>query len=302
MALLFTAPALSLQSRSVNLALETSFLFDPQDIKENATFINKVQNVLDKLKTVLEPPSTVFRATNNGSQDPVVLNRFLAQIGSSLIKFDNNDFKKLTSDFRDAVFRHAIKNKEFHQLFEDERLRAFIKNTVTIWADTDPMVLKVEIAKNLIGVDTDATIKLITMLNKVFNATDEPKFKKLIKKFTKSIKHKDFTKFFTKTIDFVVFKRYKKLNFFVRQIVLDELQKFTVYVSKEYKDRIVVKDNDGRLASSEKIPEKTELSESNEKSDVVKIQKSKEYPIVIDKDLNLNVRTNAKDGSSLDVN
>lgn len=207
-------------------------------------------------------------ANHNGTEefDKIVLTKFLSEIGSAILKFEDEDVKKFSKDLKEAVYKLSEKNK-FDALFEDDRLVNFILNSVRIWSESEPTKLKLEIAKYIINVDADSVVELFKILNRVFDNTDEQKFKKLLKKFKKSFKNNDYTNFLIKAIEFVVFKRYKRQNFLLKLIIKEELKKFTSYISKNYSDRVKEPSNKKQLELA-RIERITKEGKEQETSDI----------------------------------
>lgn len=246
----------------MNLALETSFLLEPHDIQPNTTIVTKLRSLLNEIEDAFDPQERqrekkendgqrVFKTRVDENSDE--LTKFLTDLGVAVINYDDEDVKRLATALSAQVSLNYKTNPKYHEMFKDVKIKMFIKNTLRDWAATNPLKLKVEIAKYLTNteeLDISPFVIFFRNLNEFFDS-EQKTLKKLLKKFVKAKKTKQFSKPLGKTIKFMI-NRYEKLDDNLKTRFHNELDKLSAYVAKHYTYRIVTTFNKNNIENTNK--------------------------------------------------
>lgn len=183
---------------------------------------------------VSRAPNDTANVKNNGNGNK--LTNFLTELGVIVINYDEDDVKRLAAGLNDEVVKNNVANPRFQEMFKDALIKTFITNIVKEWTTTDPLRLKVEIAKYVTRNEGSAFVSFFRSLNQFFEF-DESTFKKLLKKFVKAKETKRFAKPLQKTFG-LVFNRYGKLDDGSKNKFHEELDKLTQYIVINYKHKL----------------------------------------------------------------
>lgn len=243
--------------QTVNLALETSLLFQPKDVKNNVELIKNLKNFLDKLYKVISPAAN-WRANkeltvknqvtpdNNREHSfrtdtKKVLTDFLIALGMVLVNHTDVHLKNITNTFYKTIDELYYKESLFHEVFIESKLKNYIRNIVKDWNDAEPDVLRTEIRK-IIFIDSDPIFrKFFKKLNRYFDFdADEKKVKNIVTKIYKYPKqNKDLSRVMYDGLKYLIFDHYNALNYTSKLKIAGQLQKITNYITDKYSNKII---------------------------------------------------------------
>ncbi|PZC75448.1 hypothetical protein B5X24_HaOG206057 [Helicoverpa armigera] len=219
--------------RSVNVALETSFLFEPKDANENISFIKNIKDFLDKLYKILAPQTKYqkkFRSeTDVVEQKPERKWGFFDWIKSAGEQFLNMTAPKIeaaASVVQTEVSKvaeqgvNAIKDvlpempemPSFHDVMPDmPSFKANDHGESKVFKPSGDNIK--ESIKIMLQDDNEALNEVAKKMNQYYTEEEVKKLHKLLRKFTKYLDADVDTSKVIKEIFQVVFlDKYKSLN------------------------------------------------------------------------------------------
>lgn len=206
---LFTVLAISNpDDRTVNIAIETSFQFEPKDINNEKGIITNIKSFIDKIYRSLEPAaSPYFRQT----PDKITLSTFLRDFGMNVLNLTDEHVLIIVKTLNNH-FQEYKTSKTFHSIFSDSGLKKHITKTVHNWANLNAKELKKKLEKLIKDGNPDLQ-KVTSQLNTLYNKQDLDIFYNYNKKLNKYLrKKKNVYKLIKEWLDFSILERYSKLN------------------------------------------------------------------------------------------
>ncbi|KAJ2941785.1 hypothetical protein O0L34_g10592 [Tuta absoluta] len=231
-----SANGFGLNSKHVNLSLETAFLFDPKETYYDVSLLRTFRGFLDSLQNAMETKMNL----RSMPKEHYLLPEFLYELGGYLIGYTDENIKTFTYALKEVVEDYFPAGTVYHKIFYDPRLKAFIKNTLADWAASDPKVIRAGLKAMYQGPTYEETfIDLVEALTCIFDeTTDSETLWKLAKKFENFPKKKQqLEKNIDNALSFIIFKRYEKLNSTMRSFVIEELSKVADYVASAFTKR-----------------------------------------------------------------
>ncbi|XP_022833122.1 uncharacterized protein LOC111361026 [Spodoptera litura] len=236
--------------RSVNVALETSFLFEPKNIRENIKFVKNIKDFLDKLYAMLAPQLKDY----NTSQNPTGSKQFRAD---TMQQIDNRRldflvlFKEVCYNMANAsssTFDHALSiiKEEMYQIIDtnqyklneiipDENLKKIIKDSFDKLHNT---------TYNVKHCHRNPIFKRFAKkMDRIYSKEDLKKLLKYLRKFNKAIdvnSKLDASRIVKEFIQFGVIDKYNDLNVPGKNIFIKETGLLLDYIrdkNKEYKSK-----------------------------------------------------------------
>lgn len=211
--------------RTVNIAIETSFQFEPKDINNEKGIVTNLKSFIDKIYRSLEPAASQnFRQT----PDKITLSKFLTDFGNSILNLTDENFHNVVKTLIKQLHEYRT-SRSFHSIFSDSKLKKDIKKMVYNWANTDAKKLKRNLQELITNGNPDLQ-KLTSQLNTLYNKQDLQIFYKYNKKLNKYLgENKNLDKLIKDWLDFSIFERYNKLNASSKVKVMDSLRSLSDY-------------------------------------------------------------------------
>lgn len=194
--------------KSVNLALETSLLFDPKDARKDLYLISQFRRFLEKLEKAIDPQSDTevsFKAF-----DGEVLTEFLTDLGAAILNLDNVYLQNLTRVLNKELKKaNDDQASTFHKIFENPESKTFVLRIVNAWEQATPVDLKYMVNSTLQNKEDSKLTEFVAYLNELYSEKDYKKLQKLLRKLEKKDGEEDLVKQF---LEFVFIDRYDNLK------------------------------------------------------------------------------------------
>ncbi|KAF9416871.1 hypothetical protein HW555_005874 [Spodoptera exigua] len=213
--------------RSVNVALETSFLFEPKEMNDNIAFIKNIKDFLDKLYTMLAPQlknynryrdlraSKQFRADDRRKLNFVDL---FQEYCNHVANITLSSFDQSASVIKKEVFKMVDLNKStLKHILPDKNIKEIMTDLLnkTHGVKTYQRCHKIP-----------AMRRFSRKMDRIYTQRDMKKLHKYLKKFNEAIEStskSDATKIVKEFIRFAIVDKYDELNetdkkFFVKEV------------------------------------------------------------------------------------
>ncbi|XP_045509047.1 uncharacterized protein LOC123704676 [Colias croceus] len=261
--------------KSVNLELETSLQFDPKhesnhSITDIKNFLNRLQNLLNPIKAMLEP--------NNNKMSVVIEN-----LARRVNHFDDKDFDKITRVFLKEVDEHINNNIPLSSLLGDKY------SSVIKYIHENPKILRIHTRKSADNKNYKAIKVLLSKLDKYYDKNDVEKLNKIVRKLENVPKtNEEIRKLVKNALNIVVFDKYKNLNNTLKSKLFEELLSIQRYLkSKMNKDRV----NEADIGDISKYYDNDNhdkiQNEDNTIEDKNNVRKTNDDEIILDKNIEI---------------
>uniref|UniRef100_A0A2A4JAX1 Uncharacterized protein n=1 Tax=Heliothis virescens TaxID=7102 RepID=A0A2A4JAX1_HELVI len=181
-------PAASLDPspRSVNVALETSFLFEPKDANENISFIKNIKDFLDKLYKILAPQAKQqqkFRSETEPKPERKFFFDFIKDAGQALLNITSAKIEKAVSVIKSELTKGASDIEDIlpaprsNVARNDEDFNDLLSNT-----NGDDIK---ESLRTMMEDEDSALGGIAKKMNQYYTEDEVKKMHKLLRKFTK---------------------------------------------------------------------------------------------------------------------
>ncbi|CAB3258306.1 unnamed protein product [Arctia plantaginis] len=211
--------------RTVNVAIETSFQFEPEDINNEKGIVTNLKSFIDKIYRSLEPAASLtFRQT----PDKITLSNFLTDFGNSVLNLTDENVQNVVKILNKQLQEYKASGS-FRSIFSDSDLKKDLTKTVHNWSNTDAKKLKKKLQK-LMRDGNPELQKVTSQLNTLYNKQDLNTFYNFKKKLNKYLrKNKNVDNLIKDWLDFSIFERYNKLNASSKVTVMDSVRSLSDY-------------------------------------------------------------------------
>lgn len=223
--------------RSVNVALETSFLFEPKDVNENISFIQNIKVFLDKLYKILAPQAQEiqqFRASNNNKNErSISFTDFIKKLGESFLNFNGLKAKDTVKVLKSEVSKiYNQTHSTINEVIPDFGVKQYIKDTIKKWATEDVPTLKDKL-KKIINDNNPLLTTFARRLNDYYTEDDIKKLNKLLKKLNHHLENDmDTSKIVRDAIDIGIHEKFKKLNTTSKISLMNDMKLLSDFISQ----------------------------------------------------------------------
>ncbi|KAJ0184288.1 hypothetical protein K1T71_000711 [Dendrolimus kikuchii] len=286
--------SLSCNPRSVSLAVETSLVFEPNDVRKNTSILNNIKTFIDNLQRALTNDDYQLRAKEENAN---ILTSFLYDLGKIVLNYDENLFNLLKESFTKFHSNNLHKRFEFIGMFPNIKLRSFFKNTFKEWSVMKTDSLKKEIKKFMDDDGETAVVLFFKSLNRFFDEKDARKLYKILYKF-KHANEENISDAFGNVITFMYLDKYLNSNQAAIAEFQRECDKFALYISEAYKSRVYdeelnskpkkvgkAKEIKNTFPGSDRKDINVDLKDSLEKKTKIDGTKKKTNDIVVNKNI-----------------
>ncbi|XP_045782935.1 uncharacterized protein LOC123879333 [Maniola jurtina] len=173
--------------RSVNIALETSLLFQPGE--ENFSFINKIRSFIDQIQQAITPVKAFLRTEKD---KPKIFSKFIEKITRNIIKYDDEDLEEIVR----LLANEAENVLNAIEVFNENTKRAIVA-LLKEYSRADANQIRKNLQNALNGNEIIIT-KLADKFNSYYDNNDKAELDKLIDKSDKFAK-KEYISEYTKT-------------------------------------------------------------------------------------------------------
>ncbi|KAJ8704905.1 hypothetical protein PYW08_012225 [Mythimna loreyi] len=223
--------------RSVNVAVETSFLFDPKDIDDNKSFVKNVKGFLDKLYNILEPvPIQKHFRTEKKLQQDINSTDFMEvvkNIGSHFVNMPGTKIKEAVNTIHGEVSKIADNKKgqeKIKEILPDEKIKMMLKQSIDGWLKSNPEEMR-QMINTTITEDSPLLTTFARRVNSYYNDADVKKLNKILKKFRRNIENNiDNSKIIKELLHNAIFKKYNSLNESAKSALLSDLKIFSGFL------------------------------------------------------------------------
>ncbi|CAB3258080.1 unnamed protein product [Arctia plantaginis] len=121
-----TIAELEKTNNSVKIALGAALGLNNTNNTDNIQFLDKVQKVIGKIKTVMEHNSNKRR--NYGGVNDKKFTDFVQEIIKKLSQFDDSDLEMFCSIFNDEITKYHYRGCKFYEITENNNFRSLLSN------------------------------------------------------------------------------------------------------------------------------------------------------------------------------
>lgn len=277
---MFTASALSMGTRSVNLNLETSLLFDSDD-RRHLPLLKSMRSILDTIYKSLSPGDPTLRSTNENGGDPSpgatlratdengkdILTKFLKELGAVVLNYEDHDVRAIIEVLNEDINSYYEKKKAVDDpMVFNPKLRMYVKNKLKEWMSSNPFELKDKITSFVKNINS---YNILEDFNEAFSTDDEltlNMFLNDLKEYPKTRNVSNLSSLVKDIGKFVIFKRYDNLN----EIPKTKLQNavnnlFGNGITRDQEE--TSSSNKPKMDKNKKVKNETTLSDDSEASD-----------------------------------
>ncbi|KAJ8706575.1 hypothetical protein PYW07_012653 [Mythimna separata] len=224
--------------RSVNVAVETSFLFDPKDLDDNKSFVKNVKGFLDKLYNILEPPHTNQRSNRAEIKSQEIKDNpnfieVVKDIGSHFVNMPGTKIKEAVNTIHGEVSKITDNKKgqeKIKEILPDEKLKEMLKASLSEWLKSNPEEMR-RIINSTITEGSPLLTTFARRVNSYYNELDVKKLNKILKKFRRNIENDiDNTKVLKELLHNAIIKKYNSLNETAKQALVSDLKVFSGFL------------------------------------------------------------------------
>uniref|UniRef100_A0A2A4JC33 Uncharacterized protein n=1 Tax=Heliothis virescens TaxID=7102 RepID=A0A2A4JC33_HELVI len=210
-------PAASLDPspRSVNVALETSFLFEPKDANENISFIKNIKDFLDKLYKILAPQAKQqqkFRSETEPKPERKFFFGFIKDAGEAFLNITSSKIEKAISVIKAEFTKRASDNEDILPSIAPRSNVERHHEDFNDLSHTNGDDIK-ESLRTMMEDEDSALGGIAKKMNQYYTEDEVKKMYKLLRKFTKYLEADMDTSKVVKEIFQVVFSdKFSSLN------------------------------------------------------------------------------------------
>ncbi|CAH1642635.1 unnamed protein product [Spodoptera littoralis] len=209
-----------LNGRAVHLALETVLEFNDKDKESDLKFLDKVKNLINKVKTVIDKSGSYRRDFKDG--DIETLTDFIQQAVSILNSYDDATFGDFFKTLDDEVRKYHYRGCKFHDLMENFEIRSLLGSAFDLIKNKPVQVIKAYmnvLADTLKDKSYDINVKeIINYINSLYGTESKNKLTKFLQeldnygKGTSKKKHNTLARILREGIRSIIFDHYTELN------------------------------------------------------------------------------------------
>ncbi|XP_035457746.2 uncharacterized protein LOC118281265 [Spodoptera frugiperda] len=214
-----TAEGLPLNERAVHLALETVLEFNDKDKASDLKFLDKVKNLINKVKTVIDKTGSYRRDFKDG--DIETLTEFIQQAVALLNAYDDATFGDFFKTLDDEIRKYHYRGCKFHELMENYEIRSLLRYAFDLISGKPVQVIKAYmnvLADTLKDESYDDNVKeIVDYINSLYGAKAKDKLTKVLQeiedygKATPKKKHAA-SRILKEGIRSIIFDHYTALN------------------------------------------------------------------------------------------
>ncbi|CAH2218429.1 jg17268 [Pararge aegeria aegeria] len=164
--------------RSVNVALETSLLFQPGE-QNNIAFLNKIRNFIDQIEKAITPVKAFLRSAVDKKN---IFSKFLEKITHILLKYEDQDLEETA-----IILTNEVEKKLNDEEIFSENTKNAIMKILKEYCKVDAKLIRNNLNNALKGNEIIVTL-LADKINSHFDENDYVKLEDLLHKTAKNVK------------------------------------------------------------------------------------------------------------------
>lgn len=230
-----SAASVNPSPRSVNVALETSFLFEPKDINDNISFIKNIKVFLDKLYNILAPQARDIQQFRTEPARKFSFVDFIKNVGDSFMNFTDGKLQKTIRSLDVQVGKMANKSKStIKDILPNKSIKEYLQESVKQWAQMDAELLRHKLNK-LMNENNPLLQNFGKRMNDYYNEEDVKKLNKYLTKLSNMEPNMSPSKLIKDALHFGILEKYKNLNYTSRVNLVNDMKLLADFVLENNK-------------------------------------------------------------------